>query len=149
MVHICNFYPGKVFNNNLFLMFHRFGNDITVYVLYDGISKNYSCRSFRFGGCRFFGSYLDWTRSLFWGWPAEWLIEFSCLLCWFSLSFISLSSSILKRLRDAKLLRSLLSDVLNFAGFLVWRIFQFGYYRYYFYFGNILNDSVFAMEFIF
>ena len=60
----------------------------------------------------------DWTRSLFWGWFEELLIKSSCLLCWFSLSSFSLSSSILKRSRDVKLLRSLLSDVLSFAVFL-------------------------------
>ena len=60
----------------------------------------------------------DWTRSLFWGWSEELLIKSSCLLCWFSLSSFSLSSSILKRSRDVKLLRSLLSDVLSFAVFL-------------------------------
>ena len=136
MVHICNFCPGKVFNNNVFLMFHRFGDDITVYVLYPRITV---VGAFGLEDVDFSTITWDWTRSLFWGWPAEWLIEFSCLLCWFSLSFISLSSSILKRLRDAKLLRSLLSDVLSFAVFLVWRIFQFGYYRYYFYFRNILT----------
>ena len=60
----------------------------------------------------------DWTRSLFWGWSEELLIKSSCLLYWFSLSPFSLSSSILKRSRDVKLLRSLLSDVLSFAVFL-------------------------------
>ena len=60
----------------------------------------------------------DWTRSLFWGWSEELLIKSSCLLCWFSLSSFSLSSSILKRSRDVKLLRSLLSDDLSFAVFL-------------------------------
>ena len=60
----------------------------------------------------------DWTRSLFWGWSEELLIKSSCLLCWFSLLSFSLSSSILKRSRDVKLLRSLLSDVLSFAVFL-------------------------------
>ena len=102
------------------------------------------------------------TRSLFWGWPVGWLIESSCSfihlfprefifrwptitffgflnrndldLCWFSLSSFSLSSSILKWLRDAKLFRSLFSNVLSFAVFLVKRIFHFNYYRYYFYF---------------
>ena len=44
MVHICNFCLGKVFDNNVFLMFSRFGDDITIYVLYDGISDNCSCR---------------------------------------------------------------------------------------------------------
>ena len=44
MVHICNFCLGKVFHNNVFLMFSRFGDDITIYVLYDGISDNCSCR---------------------------------------------------------------------------------------------------------
>ena len=58
MVHICNFCPGKVFKKNVLLMFHKFGDDITVYVRYDGISENYSCRSFRFEGCKFFDSYL-------------------------------------------------------------------------------------------
>ena len=104
----------------------------------------------------------DRTRSLFWGWPVEWLIESSCSfihlflrefifrwptntffgflnrndldLYWFSLSSISLSSSVLKWLRDAKLFRFLFSDVLSFAVFLVKRIFHFNYYRYYFYF---------------
>ena len=60
----------------------------------------------------------DWTRSLFWGWSEELLIKSSCLLCWFSLSSFSLSSSILKGSRDLKLLRSLLSDDLSFAVFL-------------------------------
>ena len=60
----------------------------------------------------------DWTRSLFWGWSEELLIKSCCLLCWFSLSTFYLSCSILKRSRDVKLLRSLLSDVLSFAVFL-------------------------------
>ena len=100
--------------------------------------------------------------AMFQGWPVEWLIESSCSfihlflrefifrwptntffgflnrndldLCWFSLSSISLSSSVLKWLRDAKLFRFLFSDVLSFAVFLVKRIFHFNYYRYYFYF---------------
>ena len=68
----------------------------------------------------------DWTLLLFLVWPAERLIESSCSLHWFSLPSISLSSIILKRLRDAKLLRSLLPDDLSFAiffgvtNFLVW-----------------------------
>ena len=48
MVHICNFCPKKVFHNNVFLMFHRFGDNSTIYVLYGEISENYRCRRFRF-----------------------------------------------------------------------------------------------------
>ena len=58
MIHICNFCPRKVFDSNMFLMFNRFGDNTTVYVFYDGISENYSCRSFRFWGCIFFDNYL-------------------------------------------------------------------------------------------
>ena len=58
MIHICSFCARKGFDSNAFLMFHRFGDDITVYVLPAGFSENYKCRSFRFGGCNFFDNYL-------------------------------------------------------------------------------------------
>ena len=40
MVHTYNFGPKKDFDNNVFLMFHRFGDNITGYVFYDGFSEN-------------------------------------------------------------------------------------------------------------
>ena len=58
MVPICNFCPRNKFDNNVFLMFHRFGDNITVYILYDGISENCSCMSFRFWRCRSSGNDL-------------------------------------------------------------------------------------------
>ena len=60
---LCNgshlhFFHGKAFDNNVFLTFHRFGDDITVYVFYDGIYENCGGRRFWFGECRFFDNYL-------------------------------------------------------------------------------------------
>ena len=57
MVHIW-----KVFDNNVFLIFHRFGDNITLHVLYYEISKNCSYRSSRFWGCRFFDNNLRLDR---------------------------------------------------------------------------------------
>ena len=137
MVHICIFSMEKCLTT---MCFWRF-TDLVMILPYTSFTME-STRiavvgDFGLENVDFLTITWDWTRSVSWGCPVEWLIESSCSLCWFSLSSISLSSSILKQLRDAGLLRSLLSDVLSFAVFLVWQIFQFDYYCYFFYFGNI------------
>ena len=127
MVHICNFCPRKVFDKNVVLMFHRSGDDITIYVPYNGISENYSCRSFRFGGYRIFDNYL--------GLDTITILRLTCRVTDRILVFIILvSSSILKQLRDAKLLRSSLSHILSFTVFfLVFFLFCFFLFLFFFF----------------
>ena len=124
IAHICNFCPRKLFDNNVFLMFYRLGDNITVYLLYDESPRITVVGALAFENVDFLTITWEWARLPSWGWLAEWLIKISCLLCWFSLSFIYLSSSTLERLRDTKLLRSLLSDVLSSAVFSVWQFFH-------------------------
>ena len=137
MVPICNFCPRKVLTTTCFWCL----TDLVIILRYMFFTME-SPRitvvgAFSFEDVDFLTMTCDWTRSWSWGWSTERLIKSSCSSCSFSFSSISFSSSIIKRLRDAKLLRSLLSDVLEFAVFLVWRVFQFDYYRYCFCFGNI------------
>ena len=116
MVHIWNFGLRKVFHNNVFFMFHRFVDNITAYVLYDGISKNYSCRSFRFWGCRSFVNGLGLETITILRMICNVTNQILLLIMLFSFSSISFSSTTLKRLNGTRLFRSLLSNVLSFAG---------------------------------
>ena len=154
MVHICNFCPRNVFKYNLFLIFHRSGDNNTVYVLCNGIFESYSCWKLRFWRRRFFGNDLGLNmitvlRLIFklnWSNPLVHNVIFL-----FHLFFYS--SSTLKWLSDKKLLRFLLSEVLTFAGFFgvtnfsVWLLFNS---LLHFEFSMInLTNSVFAIDFTF
>ena len=118
MVRICNICLRKMFDTNAFLVFHRFGDIITVYALYNRISKIYNCKRFRFGGCRFFGNYSGLGTIIILSLTCRVTDKILVFIRLVSLSSIYLSSSILKRLRDAKLLLSLLPNVLSFVVFL-------------------------------
>ena len=118
MVRICNICLRKMFDTNTFLVFHRFGDIITVYALYNRISKIYNCKRFRFGGCRFFGNYSGLGTIIILSLTCRVTDKILVFIRLVSLSSIYLSSSILKRLRDAKLLLSLLPNVLSFVVFL-------------------------------
>ena len=144
MIHICYFYHRNVFDNKVFIMFHKFGDNIMIYALM-GFPRIavvwYRCFWWRFWRCRFSVDYLrlDTTEILILS--GERLIKSSSSPCWFFLS-IAFSSGTLKRLRVTKLLRSLLSDILSFAGFFARHICQFDYCRC-FYFENIRYFSIF------
>ena len=67
MVHIWNYCPRKVFDNNMFLILNKFSDNITIY--------------------------WDWTGSWSWGWSSGRLIKSFCSSCWFYLSSVSFSSN--------------------------------------------------------
>ena len=100
MIHICYFYHRNVFDNKVFFMFHKSGDNIMIYALM-GFPRIavvwYRCFWWRFWRCRFSVDYLrlDTTEILILS--GERLIKSSSSPCWFFLS-IAFSSGTLKRL---------------------------------------------------